>query len=357
MHRGMKALVCAAAALISPIAAHSATPVPVSIGKTILFKDWVAGCDNGLACQAVALIPENGTDQQLSVVFKRSEGGSAPLMIEIAGAQSKSASYRILVDGKPASSGANIRDTDFITVSGAAAIKLARLMSKGKAVAVTDGDGANLGSASLAGASAALRYIDAQQGRAGTAGAIVAIGKKRAKVKAAVLPVITAKKISPTNMLPDASALVALSESSPCAVDRFGSTEDTAYSLGDGANGPQALVMLNCGAGAYNQASGIYAGQRDRAGKWSFKPASFDYISTEIGETDKVPVLINSDWDAATQSIRSYNKARGVGDCGSSESWVWDGAAFRLTAAAVMNECRGSLEWIPVWRAEVKLTP
>jgi hypothetical protein len=357
MHRGMRALVCAAAAFISPVATFAAAPVPVSIGKTILFKDWVAGCDNGLACQAVALIPESNPDQQLSVVFKRSEGGSAPLVIEIAGAQSKSPMYRILVDGKTASSGAISRDSDFVTVSGTAAIKLARSMSTGKAVAVIDGDGANLGSASLAGAAAALRYIDAQQGRAGTASAIVATGKRNAAAKTAALPVIAAKKITPTNMLPDASALVALSESSPCAVDRFGSTEDTAYSLGTGTKGPQALVMLNCGAGAYNQASGIYTGQRDNAGKWTFAPARFDYIATELGEKDKVPVLINSDWDAATQSITSYNKARGVGDCGSSESWVWDGAAFRLTAAAMMEECRGSLEWIPVWRADVKLNP
>jgi hypothetical protein len=357
MYRGMKAFACGTAAFIAASAAYGATPIPVSIGKTILFKDWVAGCDNGLACQAVGLTQETSTDQQLAIVFKRAEGALAPLKVEISGAQSKSATYRILVDGKSASSGAIGRDSDFITVSGVAAIKLARVMSKGKTIAVIDGSGANLGSASLAGASAALRYIDAQQGRAGSLGAIIAVGKRKAKAKSAALPVITAKKMTPTNTLPDASALVALSESSPCAADRFGSTEDTAYSLGNGANGPQALVMLNCGAGAYNQASGIYAGQRDSAGKWSFAPARFDYVATDVGETPKVPVLINSDWDAGTQSIRSYNKARGVGDCGSSESWVWDGGVFRLTGAAVMNECRGSLEWIPVWRAEVRLIP
>ena len=228
-------------------------------------------------------------------------------------------------------------------------------MSKGKAVSVIDGDNADLGSASLAGASAALRYIDEQQGRAGTAGAIIAVGKRKARVREAALPVISAKKILPTKMLPDASSLVALSESSPCAADRFGSTQDTAYSLGVSASGAQALVMLNCGAGAYNEASGIYTGQRDSAGKWTFMPARFDYIATEVGEINKVPVLINSDWDVATQSITSYNKARGIGDCGSSESWVWDGAAFRLTTAAAMEECRGSLEWIPIWRATVKL--
>jgi Protein of unknown function (DUF1176) len=68
-------------------------------------------------------------------------------------------------------------------------------------------------------------------------------------------------------------------------------------------------------------------------------------------------LLVNSDWDAATQTISSYAKGRGLGDCGSSESWVWDGTSFRLTRATVMGECRGSLDWIPVWRAEVRLVP
>jgi hypothetical protein len=36
---------------------------------------------------------------------------------------------------------------------------------------------------------------------------------------------------------------------------------------------------------------------------------------------------------------------------------VWDGAMFRLTSATAMGECRGSVDWIPIWRAEVKLLP
>lgn len=356
MHRGMTALACGAAALIA-VASYAAAPSTITVGKVTTFKDWAVGCDNGLACQAVALMLETGAEQQFSIVIKRPEGVSAPLAIELGGAQSKSNTYRVLVDGKAVSSGNITRDSDFIGVSGAEAMKLARAMSKGKAVQVVDGAGANLGMASLAGVSAALRYIDAQQGRAGSAGAIVATGKKKATARKAALPVITAKKIKPSNMLPDASALVALSESSPCAADRFDSTQDTAYSLGTGASGAQALVLLNCGAGAYNFSSGVYIGQQDNFARWSFAPARFDYGATGFGEDSKIPLLVNADWDAGTQTITSYAKGRGIGDCGSSESWVWDGAMFRLTAATMMGECRGSLDWIPVWRAEVRLTP
>jgi hypothetical protein len=345
-----------AAALIA-VASHAVVPSTITVGKVATFKDWTVGCDNGFACQAVALMLETGAEQQFSIVIKRSEGVSAPLAIELGGAQGKYASYRILVDGRTVSSGVMVRDSDFIALTGAEAMKLGRAMAKGKAVEVRDGSGASLGVASLAGASAALRYIDAQQGRDGTTSAIVATGRRKAADRKVALPVITARKIAPSNMLPDASALVALSESSSCAADRFDSTQDTAYSLGTGPSGAQALVLLNCGAGAYNFSSGVYIGKQDSFGRWSFAPAKFDYGATGFGEDSKIPLLVNADWDAGTQTISSYAKGRGIGDCGSSERWVWDGEMFRLTGATMMGECRGSLDWIPVWRAEVRLTP
>jgi hypothetical protein len=77
------------------------------------------------------------------------------------------------------------------------------------------------------------------------------------------------------------------------------------------------------------------------AGKWTFEPAKFDYGATGFSADSKIPLLVNADWDAATQTIGSFSKGRGLGDCGSSESWVWDGTMFRLTDATVMGECRG----------------
>lgn len=330
-------------------AAFAVTP-----GKVVTFKDWTVGCDNGLACQAVALMPDGPADDALSLVITRPAGATAPLAIEMSGFTTKADRYRVVIDGRVAQTGNMQVGSESIKLSGANATRLARAMAKGKAMRVIDGSGTDLGAASLNGASAALRYIDSEQGRAGSRGAVIAVGPKMATAKKTVLPVITVKKITPTDMLPDASALVALSESSPCAEERFGSTEDTAYSLGTGPKGAQALVMLNCGAGAYNFSAGIYIGQADKAGKWTFAPATFDYGATGFGDDSNIPILVNSNWDAATQTISSYAKGRGLGDCGSSESWVWDGTSFRLTKATIMSECRGSLDWIPVWRAEVR---
>ncbi|HEV7233917.1 MAG TPA: DUF1176 domain-containing protein [Sphingorhabdus sp.] len=350
------AFVCVAAALTGAATRAASVEAPVP-GKLMTFGDWTVGCDNGLACQAVSLVSDSAPDEALSVVVTRDIGATILPAIEMSGFTTKADRYRIVIDGKVAHTGTMQVGAETIKISAADAIKLARAMARGKAMRVIDGGGADLGAASLSGISASLRYIDAQQGRAGSRGAVVAAGPKMAAAKKAAAPVISAKKITPTDMLPDAAALVTLSESSPCAAERFGSTEDTAYSLGTGADGPQALVMLNCGAGAYNFSSGIYTGQRDKAGKWSFAPAKFDYGAAGFAAESKIPILINADWDAAKQTISSYAKGRGLGDCGTSESWVWDGSGFRLTSARAMGECRGSLDWIPIWRAEVRLTP
>lgn len=351
MHKKLAILAFGATGMIAA-AVHA-----ITLGNVETYKDWTVGCDNGLACQAVALAPENMPDDRLSVVVKRGAGIAAPLIIEIAGEQNISARYRLSIDGRIVASAPAPRDSDFVSISGGEAIRLARAMARGRTMVLASEDGAKLGTASLAGVSAALRHIDARQGRAGSRGAIVANGRKRSAAKTAALPVISAARITPTDMLPDTSALVALSESSPCASSRFGSTQDTAYSLGMGPEGPQALVLLNCGSGAYNFSSGVYVGQRDGSGKWSFTPASFDHAATGFDEESKIPVLVNADWDAATQTLSSYAKGRGLGDCGSSQIYVWDGGMFRLTGATVMGECRGSLDWIPVWRAEVRLVP
>ncbi len=326
----------------------------VKPGEVPIFKDWTVGCDNGLSCQAVALADDAFSEDNLAVVVVRPAGAEAQLTVAISGATAKAGRYRVMVDGRIAADGSIKAADEPITISGAAALKLLRAMARGTAVTLTDEASGKIGTASLAGAAAAFRYIDAKQGRAATNSAIVATGSKAYPGRRIILPTITATKITPTNILPDTSAIVALSESSSCAQERFGSTQDTLYSLGSGPKGPRVLVLLNCGAGAYNFSSGIYTGQRDVSGKWSFEPAKFDYGATGFGEESAIPILINAGWDGATQTISSYSKARGIGDCGSSENYVWDGQMFRLTAASFMGDCRGSTDWIPTWRANVQ---
>jgi hypothetical protein len=87
-------------------------------------------------------------------------------------------------------------------------------------------------------------------------------------------------------------------------------------------------------------------------GRRSFRFAVFDYQpgwSQDAGH----PVLVNASWSPESSSLESYAKGRGIGDCGSSESYVWDGVRFRLVEASAMGECRGAWHWITTWSAKV----
>jgi hypothetical protein len=66
-------------------------------------------------------------------------------------------------------------------------------------------------------------------------------------------------------------------------------------------------------------------------------------------------LLVNASWDAASQTINSHAKGRGLGDCGNAESYVWDGTQFRLISAFALHQCRGALDWLSLWHAEVEL--
>jgi hypothetical protein len=326
----------------------------IQLGQQKFFKDWAVACDNILSCQATALQPEDQAEDRLSLFVER-DSATGDVAISLSGFQTKSENYRIMIDGRLAHSGAIITSTETITVSGADAIKLARAIAKGNLLLLQDGDGAEIGKASLKGSTAALRHIDIVQNRAGTKTALAKSGRKVLRPKSLPMPVIEAKRIVPNNVTPDATALVSLIESSTCSKEREGVTEDVAHSLGPVDGKARALVMISCGNGAYNFSQAIYVGVEEAAGKWTFKPAEFDYGDDFRTADNSLQLLVNADWDSATQKLSSFSKGRGLGDCGNGETYVWDGSMFRLVKASGMAECRGSIQWLTLWQAEVKL--
>lgn len=341
-------------AIAAASAAASSTDVKLAQVKS--FSDWAVACDNGLGCEATSFYAENLGEAQLYLSLSRAAGPDGAISIAIDGFDSRADHYSLSVDRRLIHTGTMTSGAGMIEIVGADATKVARALVSGSKIKIADGDGNALGQISLAGSAAVLRYIDATQGRAGSASAIAARGRKAAKGKIVALPLIEAQKITPTTVLPDAASLVNLSEISPCAAEREGSvSQDTAFSLGNDASGaPRALVLLFCGTGAYNPSFGIYVGTRSIAGKWDFAPADFDFRDA-FTQTGKIPLMGYAEWDAASQRLSGYYKNRGIGDCGRSEQYVWDGQRFRLKLATNLEECRGSMDWLTVWRADVKL--
>jgi hypothetical protein len=341
--------------LLLPAAALFATSAlaEVKLGAQKYFKDWAVACDNRLFCEAVALQPESEPNGELSLSLSR-KSDSGDIVISLSGFETASDRYRIYIDGRFADSGPVSKADPSIKVTGTDAIRLARSLARGRRLSLQDGSGAQLGTASLAGSSAALQYIDTMQGINDSRDALAVAGRRVIRGKSVAAPLVTAKRIVPTETTPDATTLVSLVEGSACAAERFGVTEDAAYSLGTVDGSAMALVMLSCGSGAYNFSSAAYVGRADAQGKWTFAPARFDY-GNDVRTLDKsLPLLVNADWDTTTQTLSSFAKGRGLGDCGNAESYIWDGSMFRLIKAYGMEQCRGSTEWLTLWSAEVK---
>jgi hypothetical protein len=310
-------------------------------GPMKTFGDWVVACDNVKRCEMTSLQPEGGdwSDDGWQMAVTRDAGPNGGWMVELIGEDAPKG-VALKVEGAPADA---IWRGDALT--GAPAASLVSAMANGKAVVVQDGAGKALGRISLTGSSASLRFIDAEQGRAGTVSAAVAKGAKPASAvpAAASLPVIESVRPAGTPTVLSDALLNQLWTQSDCAENYEGESRPDVerHALGGGAT----LVLVPCGAGAYNFSTVPYV---VKAGKAQI--AAFD-STPGWGGDDGPPMLVNAGFDTKTGELGSYAKGRGIGDCGSAETYVWDGTRFRLTEARAMGECRGSTNWLAVWRA------
>ncbi len=325
--------------ILAALALAQSAPQP---GPMQTFGDWTVACDNGKRCEMTSLLPEadigDEGEWQISVVREAGPIGlwSVELMGEI------KPGIRLSVTGTDAASAAAVwRGTEF---SGGQALAIVRAMVNGRIAQLHDARGTLIGRVSLTGSSASLRFIDAQQGRAGTVTAAVASGARPASAvpAAPAIPVVASIRPRGAAVL-SAATLKQLWAESDCAenYDEDGLPSVERHALGGGAT----LALVPCGAGAYNYSSVPYV---VRGGKAAL--AEFD-LPPGWGGDGGPPMLVNANFDPKTGELGSYAKGRGIGDCGSSETYVWDGKRFRLVGARAMGECRGSTNWLTVWRA------
>lgn len=329
----------AAMPLLLALAAVAAAPQP---GALQLFRDWTVGCDNGRACQAVALMPESAFDRASTLVLTRGPAADAAPDARVvapdgAPVAAEAGGRRFRLDPTP--EGAAFRAEDMPA--------LIAVLRRAAQLRLFDAFGKELGPVSLNGATAALLYMDAEQQRVDTVTALVRTGSKPA---AAVptpppLPVIRAAPAS-TRKLPrvDRAKALATVTDGDCG-ERFEPGDVGLFRLDD--EDTLVLVPDRCNSGAYNIGHVVMIA--DNRGR--LRPAPFDAWP---GWAEGDNLAINAAWDVAARRLTSYAKGRGLGDCGMLQDYVWDGARFRRVEVAQMRECRGSGDWITIFRAEVR---
>ena len=312
------ALLSVLLALVSPALLLAAETGPVGFQH----KDWGLQCDNTRTCRAVGYQAESGDSEPVSIRLTREAGPNTPVLIDLQVSTEKTSPSALqLKVGKLLLTGLT---GDIARVPASQVPGLLQELLKNQDATVTAG--ADQWVLSLAGASAVLLKMDEAQGRVGTPGALVRRGNRP---EASVLGPVPAPRINVARLVHERKGDAALARPLQDAVDLKDVTEqcngDTAQRsdvqvrrLTDN----KMLLSMPCAMGAYNF-GGLHWIANDRP------PYALQAIDAD------------GEFDAATGSIRSSMKGRGIGDCWSFQEWHFDGRDFVVTGQSGDDMCRG----------------
>jgi hypothetical protein len=322
-------------------AAASATALPPRPLRD--FGDWTVGCDNGRKCQAVALVPEGVSDDELPFATLAVERGAANLDQPALGVRMDldeiAPLAAIVIDGQrarfPLQQDGQLHDPSD-------ALALLRQLSHAQGARVLDLAGKPVARISLTGAAAALRWMDEQQLRTHSGTAVVAMGTGLGPQSAPLLPRIVApptSKAAPRTIRPaDIAAIRTRYECGRVAESHVTQT----FRL----DARTTLAIVPCMLHAYQSSSIVLL--LPEAGPWRPVPLERRFASDTQDPTPEW--MTEPEYDAETRELWSAAKGRGIGDCGSTEGYIWDGNIFRLAFMAGMDRCQGSRARITLWR-------
>ncbi len=319
-------------------------------GELRTFQNWVAGCDNGHACHAVALASfEDEADGAMTLHLRRGPAGEDEPVITIE-AHADLCGAALVADGRRLRARI-IAARECVIVHPADTTELIDALREGRRLQAIGADGAQLGAVSLDGASAALRHIDDVQGRLETETALVRPGSRGADAVPAppAVPVVRAAPRPRYEVIAiDTPARQRMRRQLGCEINDVGGPELLETSpLEPG----KTLALLSCGSGAYN-VSTVPLVVEQQGERIIFRPVEFD-APTGFDEGER-PRLINAEWNSDIALLTEAAHGRGLGDCGVRSQYAWDGVRFRLVLREEMSECRGAYDFIRTWRARIE---
>jgi hypothetical protein len=320
------------------------------------YKSWFVACDNGLACQARGF-RDDGTAEKPDLNFARDAGPDAKTLVELKLPFAAEAAD-LKVDGAPLTlpHGAweVVREDGFTTLSLTEDEAIANFIAQLRDASALQTNNPEA-SVPLDGFVAALLRMDDRQGRIGGVTALIHKGKAPASAVPVAPDLPTAPKYKPGAPLKagEDAALLAKARkdlatiftSEDCSADMpSGIDSSEAFALDD-ANG---LAFIACNMGAYQGSSLVAIVPRAEG-----KPAEVFRPTLPIAddETDTVSVT-EPGFDPETGTLAMSGRGRGLGDCGLSAEWVWNGADFQLTGGSYQMACGGSQpgDWPTVYR-------
>lgn len=314
--------------------------------KTV--KDWTAVCDNLGACAAFGFSAE-GTDTDAFIRIQRDAGPAAAPKVTVVydtGATEPAQTWTLTLAGHPIPGVGPLRAAGSdngarASLAGPAAAALIGALRNGQALTLNQG-GKDLVDVSLSGSAAILLWVDDQQGRVDTVTALVRKGPKPASAVPgpAAAPLIPVAPPAAQGGLPKYAPKRLIKDVTDCDLTGVTEPDDIIARLAPGVVlwGPQ------CQMGAYNEVSIFYVGDEKAQHLRRI-------VLPEPAGTAGDDTAFNASFDPKTQTLSAFAKGRGIGDCGQTNAWVWDGKAFELLSEEVMPECRGVTadDWPPLF--------
>lgn len=342
----------AAASVQTPTAA----PVLQITSETRQFRDWSATCGNDGTCWAfgftsgsnggwVRIALDPGPDARPQVVFGYWPDGDAKGASRIG----------LTIDGRAFAAALNDASEDDAPIGQITgdARPVIDALSQGKVMTIR---GVSTQDISLHGAAAALLWIDEKQGRLDTPTALMRRGQKPAATVpvAPALPTVAAAPAVDQTGFGDQNqavpaALRSRTEVGNCLKESaMPAVSDQVMSARLDAR--TELWAVPCGAGAYNVTHNWYL-----TGPGGRDPRPADLVGTAGPGADpylRDNATVNGQYDPGSRTLSAFAKGRGIGDCGSLQTWTWTGQRFVLTQESTMGECAGvpSDFWPVAWR-------
>jgi hypothetical protein len=306
------------AALAAPLAVRA---------QSLESRDWQLVCDNTRSCRAAGYSTE-GSDAPVSVLLSRAAGPRMPLFVELqlgtlAAGAVRPASVVLVVAGKPAGT-IRVDRNNHAELPAAPAAALLKAVTGGAGVSFTAGK--TTWQLSGDGALDVLQKMDDFQGRSGRPSALVRKGNQSDADVASAMGVqrYDGTRIPATTQPGDDALVVrvmASIQSSPdCPLLDDGTAQARARLWHLDAN--RLLVMQPCRAAPANAGFGYWTA--------NLRPPFVPKAMTTSG----------ADFDGSG-TITEHAASGAAGDCGTVQSWTWNGFRFEQTYAATGGLCRG----------------
>lgn len=343
-----------------------------------VFGQWIVTCDNGASCSATNVTGANDFNGARIDITRDGGPFAAPhIEFRVSGnsvpgdgtykSWNPDSGMETVIIGKTRLAETLLHGTSWERQQDDGPYRLAVPLAATRAMLdammsqpmVAFGPGHPINTVTTDGAAAALAFMDRFQGRTGsrTATGKPGTGSDLAVPLAGKLPLDPAPAVAGTELPGQPPKAVLAAFAKACDEGAPADLHASGYRIRSG----QDLWFLHCFVGPYNSGYMVFAAEGGGVRKLTF--ADLDWSGGDPAPSDMVwnyAVVRDIDFvsyvDGAGKSgprpfmVVSTNLGRGLGDCGNTNEYLFDGTGFRLHSRAQMGCLGWNTNWAYIWR-------